>query len=74
MLYECRYCGKVMADEDFALIRYKGKDYGVCPDCLDELIKESAVSEIDEHEYISRLRESEREEAYKEEFLARRCM
>lgn len=49
-MYECSYCGNIMKDDDFALITWKGKTYGVCPECLESLIRESAVRQLSDHE------------------------
>ena len=65
-MLECRYCGNLMEDDDFALISYKGKTYGVCPECLGNLIKESAVRELSDSEVREIQEDIKADDAYEQ--------
>lgn len=67
-MFECTYCGNLMEDSDFALITYKGKTYGICPDCLKSLIADSAVRQLSDREEEEIRREWDMEAVYDRQF------
>lgn len=65
-LFECTICGELLKDEEFETIEWRGKEYGVCPECLKKLVSDEAVRQLSDME-IHEMEEEERaDEIYDE--------
>lgn len=68
--YECLRCGNIISDKGWEVIIWKGRKYFVCPECLEELLADRNIREMDEKE----VREIEAEWKADETYDERRCV